>query len=253
MEKEKNRGGIVIRLPENVPVQSISLIRKICDQIKNCLHLGYNLFVVEITEKNLLLDLRITAPERERFFYFLEDLEIRIMFYLKSKNFLISSDLLSSENAKSDIIKLGGFIQEINGGKYDVPLICHIGGANGNKRKSMREFCKIFEGFPQEIQKQIAIINDEKPSLYSIKDLLSFTYIEKKIPIVFRTASHRTNHGGLTHKESLFLACSTWTERGNPIMFYCPAGAEEKISLEDLNPYNLTLDVAYDYILPDPN
>lgn len=253
MKEEKNRNGIVLRLPEITSEKEQSLIKKVCDQIKSCLHLGYNLFVIELSEKDLALNTEVHPHEKERFLYFVEDLEVRIMFYIKSKNSLISTDPSSSKKAKSEIIKLGNFIQEIDAGRYDIPLICHLGGAKGNKKKSMEEFCKFFEKLPWRIQKQISIINDEKPSLYSVKDLLSVPYIEKKIPIVFRTASHRTNQGGLTYRESLFLACSTWAERENPIMFYCPAKLEERVGLEDLNPYNLTLDVAYDHVLPEPD
>jgi hypothetical protein len=253
MRKEKNRNGVVLKLPEITAEKNPLLIRKICDHVKNCLHLGYNLFIVEITDKNLTLNTEIHPPEKERFLHFIEDLDIRIAFYLKSKNSLISTDYSSTKKAKEEIIKLGNFIQEIDAGRYDIPLICHIGGAKGNRRKSMEEFCKFFEKLPWKTQKQIAIINDEKPSLYSVKDLLSVPYIEKKIPIVFRTTSHRTNQGGLTYRESLFLACSTWAERGNPVMFYCPAKLEERVSAEDINPYNLILDLAYDHVLPEPD
>jgi hypothetical protein len=252
MEKLENRNGIVLRLPL-ITEKKIFLIRKVCDQIKNCLHLGYNLFVIEITDVDLELNTEINSAEKERFLYFIEDLEIRVAFYLKSKNSLISTDSNSTKKAKNEIFKLSNFIQEIDAGRYDIPLICHIGGAKGNKRKSMEEFCKIFEKLPWKTQKQIAIINDEKPSLYSVKDLLSVPYIDKKIPIVFRTTSHRTNQGGLTYRESLFLSCSTWAERENPIMFYCPFKIEERVSSEDLNPYNLRLDLAYDHFLPDPS
>jgi hypothetical protein len=117
----------------------------------------------------------------------------------------------------------------------------------------MIDFCKFFDTLPWRIQKQISIINNDKPSLFSVKDLLSVTYVDKKIPIVFRTGSHRTNQGGLTYKESFFLAASTWAERSNPIMFYCPASQEETVNISDLNPYNLMVDVAFDNNLPDPN
>lgn len=252
MEKSKNRNGIVLRLPEISTDKDPILLRKICDRIKNCLHLGYNLFVVELSERDLETNLEVHPSEKERFLYFIEDLEIRIMFYLKSKNSVISTDTESRKRAKKEIRTLGNFIQEIDAGRFDLPLICHVGGAKGNRRKSMGEFCRFFETLPWRTQKQLALINDEKPSLYSVKDLLSVTYIEKKIPIVFRATSHRTNQGGLTYKESLFLACSTWAERGNPVMFYCPAKPEERVELEDLNPYDLVLDMAYDHMLPEP-
>lgn len=249
MENVKN--GIVLKLPDPILAKGISIPRRICDQIKSSLITGYKLFVIELSEKDIESDFTVGVPEKERFLHYLEDMEIRIAFYIKSKNHVISTDASSRKKAKNEIIKVSDLICEIDGGKYDIPLICHIGGANGNRKKSMTEFCKFFETLEWQKQKQIAIINDEKPSLFSVKDLLSYTYIEKKIPIVFRSASHRTNQGGLTYKESFFLAASTWAERSNPIMFYCPVNDEEKISLEDLNPYNLVVDIAFDNSLPE--
>jgi hypothetical protein len=249
---EKIRNGIVIKLPDAGLTKENSLIRRICDQIKKSLSLGYKLFIVEISEKDLDSDLEVGPPEKERIFYYLDDLDIRIAIYLKSKNHIISTDLDSKKNAKQEILKIGKVIEEIDGGRFDIPLICHIGGAKGNRRKSMQDFCKFFDSLPWRIQKSICLINDDKPSLYSVKDLLSVTYIEKKIPIIFRTSSHRTNQGGLTYKESFFLAASTWAERSNPILFYCPSTKEETVNIKDLNPYNLMVDVAFDNNLPEP-
>jgi UV DNA damage repair endonuclease len=246
------RNGFVIRIPDN-NYRENSLSRIICDRIKSYLSLGYKLFIIELSEKDIEFSTEVNESEKERFFHYLEDLNIRISFYIKSKHHIVSTDSESRKKAKEEIIKIGKFIEEIDAGRFDIPLICHIGGANGNRRKSMLDFCKFFDTLPWRIQKQIAIINDEKPSLFSVKDLLSVTYIEKKIPIIFRTGSHRTNQGGLTYKESLFLAASTWVERSNPIMFYCPTSQEETISVQDLNPYNLIVDVAFDNNLPEPN
>ena len=249
---EKIRNGIVIKLPNAGLIKENSLIRRICDQIKKSLSLGYKLFIVEISEKDLDSDLEVGPSEKERIFYYLDDLDIRIAIYLKSKNHIISTDPNSKKNAKQEILKIGKVIEEIDGGRFDIPLICHIGGAKGNRRKSMQDFCKFFDSLPWRIQKSICLINDDKPSLYSVKDLLSVTYIEKKIPIIFRTSSHRTNQGGLTYKESFFLAASTWAERSNPILFYCPSTKEETVNIKDLNPYNLMVDVAFDNNLPEP-
>ena len=244
------RNGIVIRLP--LVSKEGLLVRKICDQIKNYIPLGYKMFVVELSEKDIELNLDIFPAEKERILYFLEDLGIRIAFYIKSKNHVVSTDPESRKKAKKEINKIGDLIEEIDCGKFDIPLVCHIGGAKGNKRKSMLEFCKFFDSLSWKTQKKVCLVNDEKPSLFSVKDLLSVPYIEKKIPIVFRTSSHRTNQGGLTYKESFFLAASTWAERDNPIMFYCPVSQEETVSIKDLNPYNLVVDVAFDNSLPEP-
>ena len=247
------RNGIVIRIPDSSVTKENCLSRIVCDRIKASLNLGYKLFIIELSEKDIENSTDVSEAEKERIFHYLEDLDIRIAFYIKSKNNVVSTDPISRKKAKNEILKIGNFIEEINASRFDIPLICHIGGAQGNRRKSMIDFCKFFDTLPWRIQKQISIINDDKPSLFSVKDLLSVTYVDKKIPIVFRTGSHRTNQGGLTYKESFFLAASTWAERSNPIMFYCPTSQEETVNISDLNPYNLMVDVAFDNNLPDPN
>ena len=246
------KNGIVIRMPDSSITKENSLGKIICDRIKSYIPMGYKLFIVELSEKDIKNSTEVTEAQKERFLYYLEDIDIRLAFYIKSKNHVVSTDLESKKKAKKEILKIGQFIDEIDTGRFDVPLICHIGGANGNRRKSMMEFCKFFDTLPWRIQKQLCLINDDKPSLFSVKDLLSVSYVEKKIPIVFRTSSHRTNQGGLTYKESFFLAASTWAERSNPIMFYCPATQEETITVQDLNPYNLIVDVAFDNNIPEP-
>ena len=239
-------------MPDSSITKENSLGKIICDRIKSYIPMGYKLFIVELSEKDIENSTEVTEAQKERFLYYLEDIDIRLAFYIKSKNHVVSTDLESKKKAKKEILKIGQFIDEIDTGRFDVPLICHIGGANGNRRKSMMEFCKFFDTLPWRIQKQLCLINDDKPSLFSVKDLLSVSYVEKKIPIVFRTSSHRTNQGGLTYKESFFLAASTWAERSNPIMFYCPATQEETITVQDLNPYNLIVDVAFDNNIPEP-
>jgi len=238
-----SRNGVLIKL---LPSREKSLARRVCDTIKTSSLIGYKMLIVELSDKDLLLDLEVKTSEKERLLYFLDDLDIRIAFYLRSKNHVISTDSNSSNSAKTEIINLGDFIDKFECNEFDIPLICHIGGAKGNRRKSMEEFCEFFDSLSQSSKDKICIVNDNKPSLYSVKDLLSVTYIERKIPIVFRTISHRTNEGGLTYKESIFLASSTWAERSNPIMIYSPFLPSEIIMDEHLNPYNLIVDVVID-------
>lgn len=247
---ETNRTGLVIK-PTIIPGNTDTLLSRVCNTIKAGIGLNLSLFIIELTEKDIEMELGINNENKEIFFNALNS-DIRIAFYIKSKNHIISTDTEGRKQAKKEIIKIGELINELDASRFDIPLICHIGGAKGNRRKSMLEFCKFFDTLPWKIQKQICIINDEKPSLFSVKDLLSTTYIEKKIPIVFRTGSHRTNQGGLSYKESLFLAASTWADRANPIMFYCPVKTEETVTVDELNPYNLVMDVAFDNNLPEP-
>ena len=145
------RNGFVIRIPDS-NYRENSLARIICDRIKSYLSLGYKLFIIELSEKDIELSTEVQESEKERFFYYLDDLNIRIAFYIKSKNHIVSTDSDSRKKAKSEITKIGKFVEEIDAGRFDIPLICHIGGANGNRRKSMMDFCKFFDTLPWRIQ-----------------------------------------------------------------------------------------------------
>jgi hypothetical protein len=63
-------------------------------------------------------------------------------------------------------------------------------------------------------------VNDEKPSLFSVTDLLSGVFYATKIPICFRFLPHQFNDGGLTSREALFLSSSTWQAGAKPVFIY---------------------------------
>jgi len=94
----------------------------------------------------------------------------------------------------------------------------HCNGVYGDKQSAMDRFCKNFERLPESVQTRLTIENDDKASMYSVKDLM---YIHKRIgiPIVFDYHHHKFNTGDLTEQEALELAMSTW---GNikPLVHY---------------------------------
>ena len=102
----------------------------------------------------------------------------------------------------------------------------HCNGVYGDKQSAMDRFCKNFEKLPESVQTRLTVENDDKASMYSVKDLM---YIHERIgiPIVFDYHHHTFNTGGLTEQEALELAMSTW---GNikPIVHY-----SESRTLED--------------------
>ena len=85
----------------------------------------------------------------------------------------------------------------------------HCNGVYGDKIKAMDRFCKNFELLPESVQTRLTVENDDKASMYSVKDLM---YIHKRIgiPIVFDYHHHKFNTGGLTEEEALKLAATTW-------------------------------------------
>ena len=105
----------------------------------------------------------------------------------------------------------------------------HCNGVYGDKITAMNRFCKNFKKLPNSVKSRLTIENDDKSSMYSVKDLM---YIHQKIgiPIVFDYHHHKFCNGGLSEKEALKLAVSTWPKNITPIVHY-----SESKSIHELN------------------
>ena len=97
-------------------------------------------------------------------------------------------------------------------------LNIHCNGVYGDKIAAMDRFCKNFERLPESVKTRLTVENDDKASMYSVKDLM---YIHERIgiPIVFDYHHHKFNTGGLTEEEALKLAASTWGDI-KPVVHY---------------------------------
>jgi len=124
-------------------------------------------------------------------------------------------------------------------------LNIHCNGVYGDKISAMDRFCKNFERLPESVRTRLTVENDDKGSMYSVKDLM---YIHERIgiPIVFDYHHHKFCTGGLTEEEALRLAVSTW---GNikPVVHY-----SESKSLHENND-KIKPQAHSDYISSVPN
>ena len=102
----------------------------------------------------------------------------------------------------------------------------HCNGVYGDKQSAMDRFCKNFERLPESVQTRLTVENDDKASMYSVKDLM---YIHDRIgiPIVFDYHHHRFCTGDMTEQEALELAMSSWGDI-KPVVHY-----SESKTLED--------------------
>ena len=100
----------------------------------------------------------------------------------------------------------------------------HCNGVYGDKQSAMDRFCKNFELLPESVQTRLTVENDDKASMYSVKDLM---YIHERIgiPIVFDYHHHKFCTGDLSEKEALELAISTWPKGIKPIVHYSESKA----------------------------
>lgn len=89
-------------------------------------------------------------------------------------------------------------------------IIIRIGGAQGNKKNTLNRFCNNVKLLDSNIISHLSVMNDDKPSLFSIKDLISDVYYKTGIKLVVNTLYHFFNDGGLSLRESIYLSSSTW-------------------------------------------
>ena len=122
----------------------------------------------------------------------------------------------------------------------------HIGGAYGDKEKSMERFCKNFDRLPDSVKTRLTVENDDKASMYSVKDLYYGVYKRIGIPIVFDYHHHRFCDGGLSEKEALEMAISTWPKDIIPVVHYSESRSKEQLD-ESIRPQAHS-DYVYDYI-----
>ena len=126
----------------------------------------------------------------------------------------------------------------------------HCNGVYGDKQSAMDRFCKNFERLPESVQTRLTVENDDKASMYSVKDLM---YIHERIgiPIVFDYHHHKFCTGDLSEQEALELAISTWPKDIKPIVHYSESKAlhegNEKVKPQAHSDYILELPNLYGY------
>ena len=111
----------------------------------------------------------------------------------------------------------------------------HCNGVYGDKESAMGRFCKNFERLPENVQTRLVVENDDKPYMYSVKDLYEGIHKKIGIPITFDYHHYKFNTGGQTEQEALELAMSTWPNGIVPAVHYSESRAEHLLD-ESIKP-----------------
>ncbi len=103
----------------------------------------------------------------------------------------------------------------------------HCNGVYGDKITAMDRFCDNFQRLTESVKTRLTIENDDKASMYSVKDLM---YIHNKIgiPIVFDYHHHQFCTGDLSEEQALKLAVSTWDSNIIPEVHYSESAIGKK-------------------------
>jgi len=113
-------------------------------------------------------------------------------------------------------------------------LNIHCNGVYGDKQSAMDRFCKNFERLPESVQTRLTVENDDKASMYSVKDLYEGIHKRIGIPIVFDYHHYKFNTGEQTEQEALEMALSTWGDI-KPVVHYSESKAEHELN-ESIKP-----------------
>ena len=103
----------------------------------------------------------------------------------------------------------------------------HLGGAYGDKESAMKRFVKNFPRLPESVRSRLTLENDDKASMYSVKDLYYGIYKKIGIPIVFDYHHHQFCTGGMSEQEALEMALSTWGDI-KPVTHYSESRRDEQ-------------------------
>ena len=151
------------------------------------------------------------------------------------------------KNCVSDLTDHGDVFDMMNLSRTPYNKInIHIGGAYGDKESAMKRFCENFELLPDSVKSRLTVENDDRASMYSVRDLYEGVYKKIGIPIVFDYHHHQFCTGDLSEKEALEIAISTWPKDIVPVVHYSESRREEQ--LDESIRVQAHSDYVYDYI-----
>lgn len=201
--------------PENSKKCKSGSLTEIHQNLRYCVDLGFKVYGINITD--LSWDRSFSTPdEASEIGSIIRDENITLACFLDRRYAIGSQDPLIVLEAKKRIENASHFLDSIGS---DAPIVIRIGGAYGNRKKTMDRFCSVLRGFEENVRSRICVMNDDRPSLFSVKDLLTDVYYATGTRIVINTLHHFFNPGGLNIREAVYLSASTWgTNR--PIMIH---------------------------------
>ena len=150
-------------------------------------------------------------------------------------NVLVSPNENVVQNTFDDLIMHGEIFDMMGLSRTPYNKInIHCNGVYGDKQSAMDRFCKNFERLPESVQTRLTVENDDKASMYSVKDLYEGIHKRIGIPIVFDYHHYKFNTGEQTEQEALEMALSTWGDV-KPVVHYSESRSEEQLD-ESIKP-----------------
>ena len=100
----------------------------------------------------------------------------------------------------------------------------HCNGVYGDKQSAMDRFITNFKRLSESVKTRLTIENDDKASMYSVKDLM-YIHENTGIPIVFGYHHHQFCTGDLSEEDALKLAAKSWPKGITQLTHYSESKA----------------------------
>lgn len=144
----------------------------------------------------------------------------RLTFHPGPFNVLVSPKKVVVQNTINDLEVHGKLMDAMGLSKTHWNKInIHCNGVYGDKKSAMDRFINNFARLSNSVKSRLTIENDDKASMYSVKDLM-YIHNAINIPIVFDYHHHTFNTGDLSEQMALELASSTWPIGIKPVTHY---------------------------------
>jgi len=143
---------------------------------------------------------------------------------LGSPNPVVVNKTIKELNQHSEIMNIMG-LSRTHYNKINI----HIGGAYGDKQATLDRWINNYHKLNFSTQERLTVENDDKASMYSVKDLYEGIYKKISVPIVFDFYHHKFCTGGLSEQEALELALSTWPKGITPCTHYSESRRKEHL------------------------
>jgi UV DNA damage endonuclease len=109
----------------------------------------------------------------------------------------------------SEMFDLMGFAPS-----FDNLINIHVGATYGDKATTIQRWLKNYDRLSDNLKARLVIENDDKASMYSVRDLYEMLHQDIAIPITFDYWHHTFNTGDLSEQEAFFMARETWDRHG---------------------------------------
>jgi len=106
----------------------------------------------------------------------------------------------------SELFDLMGFAPS-----FDNLINIHIGATYGDKPGTVARWLHNYHRLSESCRARLVVENDDKASMYSVRELYEYLHVPTRIPITFDYWHHTFNTGDLSEREAFFMARDTWS------------------------------------------